>query len=76
MAYKPWLTVQDVPSEGTASRIDGVKIKRVYHLMSRLERQVFEVIEWSDQVIGIREQLHPQSFRSKPERYLDRHLAR
>ena len=38
-AYKPWLTVQDFPSTGRASRILGNKTKRVHHFFSDLETQ-------------------------------------
>ncbi len=54
--YKPWLLVQDVPSQGLASRIKGVKTGRVHHLFSQLEYRCFLILDWSEQVTDIREQ--------------------
>ncbi len=54
--YQPWLTVQDVPSQGLASRILGHKTKRVHHLLSKLETDFFCLLEFSPGVIDIREQ--------------------
>jgi hypothetical protein len=54
--YKPWLLVQDVPSQGLVTRIKGWKSKRVHHLLSNLELSYFYVLEWSPVVFDIREQ--------------------
>jgi len=54
--YLPWLTVQDVPSQGLATRIRGHKTKRIHHLLSKLETDFFCLLEMSSQVIDIREQ--------------------
>jgi len=54
--YLPFLTVRDVPSLGTVSRINGHKTSRVHHLMSGLERNYFYFLEWSSDVVDIREQ--------------------
>jgi hypothetical protein len=54
--YKPWLLVQDVASQGLASRIKGWKTKRVHHLHSNLELNYFYLLEWSSIVCDIREQ--------------------
>jgi len=54
--YKPWLTVQDVPSQGLATRIRGHKTKRVHHLLSKLETDFFCMLELSPFVNDIREQ--------------------
>ena len=54
--YKPWLLVQDVPSQGLASRVKGVKTGRVHHLLSQLEHRCFLILDWSEQVTDIREQ--------------------
>jgi hypothetical protein len=54
--YSPWLTVQDVPSQGLATRIRGYKTKRVHHLLSKLETDFFCLLEFSPGVIDIREQ--------------------
>lgn len=55
--YKPWLTVRDVPSKGTSSRIMGWKSQRVHHFLSQsLEESYFYLLDWSPVVIDIREQ--------------------
>lgn len=55
-AYKPWLTIQDVPSSGRAHRIYGTKTNRIHHLLSDLERDYFYLLDWADNVVDIREQ--------------------
>ncbi len=55
-AYRPWLLVQDVPSQGLVHRIPGWKTGRVHHLFSNLERDYFYILEWSPSVQDIREQ--------------------
>ncbi|SDJ52787.1 heteromeric transposase endonuclease subunit TnsA [Paenibacillus naphthalenovorans] len=55
-SYKPWLTIQDVPSEGRSHRPKGWKTKRIHHLLSDLELKYFHCLEWADDVIDIREQ--------------------
>ncbi|HTL89558.1 MAG TPA: TnsA endonuclease N-terminal domain-containing protein [Leptolyngbya sp.] len=54
--YKPWLHIQDVPSQGLSSRIKGWKTGRTHHLLSELETSFFYVLEWSPVVLDIREQ--------------------
>ncbi|WP_067515884.1 TnsA endonuclease N-terminal domain-containing protein [Endozoicomonas ascidiicola] len=54
--YKPWLRVQDVPSIGLASKIQGMKANREHHTLSKLETEFFFLAEFSDVVIDIREQ--------------------
>src|SRR5437868_15246520 len=54
--YKPWLTIQDVPSLGLATRILGWKTGRVHHLLSKLELTDFYTQDWAKRVIDIREQ--------------------
>lgn len=54
--YKPWLTVQDVPSTGRATRLRGNKIHRQHHLLSDMERDYFYIVEYADSVKDIREQ--------------------
>lgn len=65
-SYKPWLTVQDVPSKGRAHRLKGWKTSRIHHLFSDLERNYFYFLEWADDVIDIREQ-----FPTERQRTLD-----
>jgi hypothetical protein len=54
--YKPWLTTQDVPSLGRRSRILGRKTGRLHHLLSDNESDYFEILDWADNVLDIREQ--------------------
>lgn len=54
--YKPWLTIQDVPSQGLVHRVKGWTTGRVHHLFSNLERDTFYILDWSKQVRDIREQ--------------------
>ncbi|MDF2606227.1 MAG: Tn7-like transposition protein [Bacillales bacterium] len=54
--YKPWLTVQDVPSQGRTHRPKGWKTGRIHQLLSDLEYKYFCLLEWSDDIIDIREQ--------------------
>jgi hypothetical protein len=54
--YKPWLTIQDVPSKGRASRIKGIKTERKHELLSDMERDYFYILDFSDKVKDIREQ--------------------
>lgn len=54
--YKPWLTIQDVPSDGRSTRLKGNKINRQYETFSDLERNYIYISEFSDLVVDIREQ--------------------
>ena len=54
--YVSWLLVQEVSSLGVEARIPGVKVDRLYHLLSTLEQNVFYIVEWADEVVDIREQ--------------------
>jgi hypothetical protein len=54
--YKPWLRVQDVPSQGLANRVPGSTTGREHHLFSNLEYDCFLVLDWEESVIDIREQ--------------------
>lgn len=54
--YKPLLTVQDVPTYGKATRDKGWKTNRPHHLMSTVEHDCFNILEWSPLVTDIREQ--------------------
>ncbi|WP_018123630.1 heteromeric transposase endonuclease subunit TnsA [Desulfovibrio oxyclinae] len=55
-AYKPWLTVRDIPSQGRSHRIFGHKSQRTHHLFSDLELAVFLILEWQTDIMEIREQ--------------------
>lgn len=54
--YKPWLRVTDVPSRGTCAIITGWKHGREHHLLSRIERNYFYLLEWTDGIVEIQEQ--------------------
>jgi hypothetical protein len=54
--YHPWLTIQDVPSQGRSHRLKGIKTGRVHHLLSDIERDIFYLFDWADAVTDIREQ--------------------
>jgi len=55
-AYKPWLTVRDVPSEGRSHRIFGHLTQRTHHLLSDLELATFLLLQWRESTLDIREQ--------------------
>jgi hypothetical protein len=54
--YKPWIKIQDVPSLGRVTRVKGMKTNRQHELLSDMERNYFYILEFSDNVIDIREQ--------------------
>jgi len=54
--YKPWVHIQDFPSSGMVSRVAGTTTGRIHHLMSNLELSLFYLLDWSDDVLDIREQ--------------------
>ena len=55
-SYQPWLTIQDVPSSGRVSRIQGWHTGRIHHLLSDGETGLFLLLDWEDAVTDIREQ--------------------
>ncbi|MEI6558405.1 MAG: TnsA endonuclease N-terminal domain-containing protein [Rhodospirillaceae bacterium] len=54
--YKPWLTVQDVSSQGRVHRLRGMKTGRQHHLLSDIEWRHFLLFDWAHDVEDIREQ--------------------
>ncbi len=54
--YKPWLTIQDVPSNGRSTRIKGITTGRQHDFLSDMERNYFLIVEYSKQVKDIQEQ--------------------
>lgn len=54
--YTPWIHVQDFPSLGMVSRVSGKTTGRIHHLMSNIELALFYLLDWSDDVLDIREQ--------------------
>lgn len=55
-AYKPWLTIHDVPSAGRRTRAFGLKTGRLHHLLSDIEASLFFLADWNPWVVDIREQ--------------------
>lgn len=54
--YKPWLTNQDVPSRGRATRLHGIKVDRQHDVFSDKEKKYLYILEFADCVKDIREQ--------------------
>lgn len=54
--YKPWLTIQNLSSTGNSSGLMGWKTNRRHEFLSDLERDYFFILEWTEEVIDIREQ--------------------
>ena len=54
--YTPWIMIQDFPSTGMVSRVKGVTTGRIHHFMSNNELYLFYLLDWSDNVLDIREQ--------------------
>ena len=65
--YKPWLRIQDVKSNGVRSVIYGRKAKREHHMLSSIESEHFQLAEFSNRVLDIREQfpIFPLNFTQK-----------
>ena len=55
-AYVPWIAIQDFSSKGISSRVFSYKTNRVHHFLSRNELSFFYLLEWSENVLDIREQ--------------------
>jgi hypothetical protein len=55
-SYKPWLTIQNVPSSGRVHRFKGWKTDRIHHFLSDLERDYCYLLDWAEDVIDVREQ--------------------
>jgi hypothetical protein len=54
--YKPWLTIQDVPSYGRSHRLLGISTGRIHHFLSDLEVDLFMLLDWQPSTIDLREQ--------------------
>lgn len=46
--YKPWLTIQDVPSSGRRTRGPGWKTNRLHHTLSDHETSYLYLLDWAD----------------------------
>lgn len=53
--YIPWIKINEFSSKGRATRIMGIKTKRIHHLHSDNQLRAFLIFEWSKKVIDIRE---------------------
>jgi len=56
VSYKPWVRVQDIPSTGRSRKVPGIKSGRLHHTLSDLEYHYLLLLEFSDEVVDIREQ--------------------
>lgn len=54
--YRPWLTVHDLSSSGLSRRAPSRTCGRVHHLLSQVEYDFFLMLDWSADVVDIREQ--------------------
>ena len=54
--YKPWLEVTHISSLGRGRRVPSPKTGRTHQLLSDVEYSVFLALEWSRDVVDIREQ--------------------
>jgi hypothetical protein len=54
--YKPWLEVFDLSSTGRVHRPHSPKCGRSIHLLSDVESNTFFALEWSQRVVGIKEE--------------------
>lgn len=54
--YTPWILVTDFSSLGNSRRVFSYKTGRIHHFMSDVEWQFFLLLEFSDDIIDIREQ--------------------
>jgi hypothetical protein len=55
-SYKPWLTIEDVPSLGRVHRIPLERTGRTHHLLSDIEYYAFLNSAFDNAVVDIREQ--------------------
>ncbi|NMM62206.1 heteromeric transposase endonuclease subunit TnsA [Clostridium sp. P21] len=54
--YKPWIKIQDLGSKGRSSRFKGIKTGRQHDVLSDMERNYLNLLEYSDYVLDIKEQ--------------------
>lgn len=55
-SYQPWIEVNSVSSLGVSRRVWGHKTQREHHLLSNVEFNLFLCLEWTQDVVDIREQ--------------------
>ncbi len=54
--YRPWITTSEISSAGRARKVYGYKTRRVHHLLSDVEHNLFLALEWQTDIVDIREQ--------------------
>lgn len=54
--YLPFLQISDISSSGLSRRTPCIKTGRVHHLLSNVEWEFFHMLQWSRDVVDIREQ--------------------
>jgi len=54
--YIPWIKIQDVAPKARATRVKGIKTNRQHELLSDMERDYFYLLDFSDDIVDIREQ--------------------
>jgi hypothetical protein len=54
--YRPWVAVTDFSSSGRSRRVWSPKTQRTHHLLSDVEYNLFVALEWSHDVVDVREQ--------------------
>ncbi|MGX9522675.1 TnsA endonuclease N-terminal domain-containing protein [Vibrio mediterranei] len=54
--YKPWLYVNEVPSEGRSQRVYSHLTGRIHHVLSDLEFAIFLLLDHNPSITDIREQ--------------------
>lgn len=54
--YVPWILVGEFGSKGRCTRAPGIKSGRIHHLFSDLEERYYNILEWQDSILDIREQ--------------------
>jgi hypothetical protein len=54
--YLPWILVTDFSSAGRSRRVWSQKTNRTHQLFSDVEYDIFLALEWSEEVLDIREQ--------------------
>lgn len=74
--YIPWIKINEFSSKGRATRIMGIKTKRIHHFHSDNQLRAFLIFEWSNKVIDIRE-CYPlldlmETIDDKEDLYLDK----
>lgn len=74
-SYRPWITVRGQPARGESHRVLGFVTGRLHHLLSRIEFEVFLLLDDDRSVLDIREQF-PLIPRGKTEEIARRIKAR